>query len=344
MTKAYAGESVTDITTLNAVESLFHGSKRDPWAHRLAGQFADIYAYSKRFRFVLPDPAPRPTGPHAPEVPEILTQIHTRDSKILRPVRYNTTEKRELIASHLDNALENFSVWAGNSPHLLDWILLHKEPWIAGGHALRVPQRFVYDIDIVRDRPLFAKTADSAKVSVDDLAYAFDVALRYGLYGELAGPTTFYLSHPVREEQNFPTISVEIPKTPALAMSFAYLVTNVAHKLTMDQYTSLLHEIRSFVADKNLDKLKAGVLGKKQMEDIAQELGFPARVKAWAKVAGVATSVIGACTLYPPLAVPAGIGAAVVSIGSLFWKPSVPKKLTKVKWLRPMFKWELDGK
>lgn len=97
-----------DITSLNAVQSLFQGSIRDPWAEKLAGILADIFVYSDAVRYALPVPAGsyRSSGPL--KEPSLLVQLGSRDSDALRAVEYSTKEPHLVREEHLKECLRYF--------------------------------------------------------------------------------------------------------------------------------------------------------------------------------------------------------------------------------------------
>lgn len=334
---------LTDITTLNAVESLFRGSVRDPWAISLAGAYADYFAYSPALGFILPDPSPRATGPNAPTVPSIIEIMSRRDTSTLLPVRYSTASQLHLDSHFLEEALSNFLTWCRLNPgRLRQWLTLHREAWISGGHAKRVPSRFVYEIEKITPLPEFISATERLQVNGDDLAYAFDVALRYPLYGELAGPTNYYLSHPLREGQSLPTMTVTPKQHPPLGVSFSPSVARLAKALSLDQYTSLLHELRNVVASEKLDQIKPGEIENEEIRRISADLALPVRLKGWAKAAGVGAAVLGGLAAVPTVAVAATVCAATVAVASLFWDGRVPRAAGKKSWLRWALKWDLE--
>jgi hypothetical protein len=337
-------EWLTDITTLNGVESLFHRpSVRDPWASSLAGAVADFYAYSPAPCFVLPAPSARAAGTNAPAVPSIVEAIQSLDSTTLRPIEYSTAESRTLEEEHLNETLAGFVDWCRLNPaRLRQWVALHREPWITGGHAVRVPNRYVYNVEKVIKQDGFAGNALLLGVSTDDLAYSFDVALRYGIYGEVAGDR-YYLSHPIREQQTFATMSVKPHPSVPVAVSFAPCVARLARSLSLDQYTSLLCEIRALVHDRGLASFGPGSIEPQELREIAANLQLPVRLKGWAKAAGVGAAGLSVFAAFPSVAVPVSTVAAVVTVSQIFWDGRLPRRSGRLlKWLRLPVHWQLE--
>lgn len=340
--KKSKGPWLVDITTLNAIESNAHPeSVKDPWGRELAGLFADFYAYASNPQFILPNPASRAAGPKAPVVPAIVSVIQKRESKF-QPMEYSTSTRLALREEFLEEALQNFLTWCSLNPtRLRHWLALHCERWIAGGHAARVPDRYVYHFDTDFANKLFERNANKLNFTIDDLAYAFDVALRYGFYGEMAANGT-YFSHPLREQQQLPTMSVKFAEAPPVALTFAPSVARLATSLTLDQYTSLIHEIREVVEAKKLRNIMPGAIENNQIREIAADLQLPVRLKGWAKATGLSAAFLGGIAAIPTIAVGATVGAAIVGIGSIFWDGSIPRSVSNTTWLRWALHWQLE--
>jgi hypothetical protein len=179
------------------------------------------------------------------------------------------------------------------------------------------------------------------RVQSQDLAYAFDVALRYGYYGELASGGV-YLSHPIREEQVLPTMSIKPAQLPPIALSFAPSIARIAQSLTLEQYCSLLHEIRSVVDDRKLRRVQPGAVENSEIRVIAADLDLPIRLKGWAKAAGIATAILGGIAAVPTIAVAATVGAAAIGLGGIYWDGTLPRRTGRVKWLRWALHWRIE--
>lgn len=335
---------VIDITTLNGVESNFHrGGPKDLDAAELAGKLADFYAYATQARYILPSPGPRAAGFRAPSVPSLVRSLQRRDARAFKPLPYLASATRTLRDRYFEEALRNFLAWCNLNPRRLkQWLRVHSQPWITGGHAARVPDRYVYDIaGVERDRG-FITTARAVGISRSDLAYAFDVALRYGYYGELAAGGV-YLSHPLREEQKLPTMTVKPAELPPIALAFGPSVARVSASLNVDQYTSLLHEIRAVVDSRQLRRVRPNAIESREIRQIAADLDLPVQLKSWRKAAGVSAAVVGAIAAVPTVAVAATVGAAAIGLGGIFWDGALPRQTGRLKWLRWALHWRIEG-
>jgi hypothetical protein len=333
---------VVDITSLNAVESLFRGGTRDPWGPRLAGRLADFFVYSDVARFTMPVWA-RVVSPDYPTLPPILAQFRSRDSQLFAPLIYQIEERRTLHPEYLGEAFRGFARWARNSKDALRrWLQLHAEPWIRDGHLARIRPRYVFDVERLHEDPLLEELAAVVGMSVDDILYAFDVVLRYPLYGELVGTDSYFLAHPIRELQALPTMSKETGPAPNIALSLADAVAGMAPSMTLEAYATFLHEARGVIRDRNIHELKAGSLDREATREVAALLGLPARLSAAGKIMGVTAGLIGLAGAAPALAPAAAIGGSLVSVASALWTGTVGRRPSRSSWLRWALEWDVE--
>lgn len=320
------GVPVIDITSIVAVESLFRSHKKDPWAKLLAGYLADFFIYSERARYILPVSSPVDTT-DASHLPSLLRQLIERDSSVFKAEEYRVDQPRKLRDEYLLPSFAAFSAWVQNNKRSFRaWLDLHNESWVKSGHMARVRPRYIYRTDGLIGLTTFQELCANVGVREEDICYAFDVVLRYPLYGELAGDGTYYLAHPIRERQNLPTMTVEVGQAPPVVLSFCGDVSAIVEQLSQDAYTSLLHDARGIVRDQRIVGLKKGAVDKDTARDIAARLGLPARLKKARKV----------------MATAAALGGAEVSVASTLWSGMLPRRLSRVRWLRWALEWDLE--
>lgn len=331
-----------DITSLNGVESIFRGGTEDPWGRRLAGRLADFFIYSDVARFTMPVQG-QSASLDDPTLPPILIQLQSRDHGLFSPVKYEVAEKRTLNPEYLDDAFRGFAAWAQNNKFALRrWLRLHNEPWIRNGHLARVRPRYVFDVELLRSRPLLKVIASDVRVTADDILYCFDVILRYPLYGELAGRGTYFLAHPIRELQSLPTMTVENRPPPSIALSFSGAVEAMIPSMMLDEYTSFLHEARGVIRDRKIDTLKPGALDRETTREIAALLGLPARLNAAGKVMGVAAGLIGIAGASPAIGPAATVVGGLVSMTSALWTGTIGRRPSQLSWLRWALEWDVE--
>jgi hypothetical protein len=156
---------LTDITTLTGVESLFHQGNGDPWAVDLSGKLADWYAYSSTPTFILPQPSGRSVGLNVSPVPKIVEVLRQRESSVMKPRICPSDMQITLVDELYLETVAGFLSWCKANPNRLrDWLKVHSEPWVTDGHAERIPQRYLYDLQKVISKPDFISCA--AKLNV----------------------------------------------------------------------------------------------------------------------------------------------------------------------------------
>jgi len=180
-------------------------------------------------------------------------------------------------------------------------------------------------------------------VSPDDLVYAFDIVLRYPLYGELAGSGTYFLAHPMREQQGNPIIAAERGPAPTIPLSLSQAVADMATSMTLDDYTAFLHEARGVIRQRQIHRLQPGAMDLETTREVASQLGLPARLSGVGRTMAIAAGVIGiAGAVASPLGVPAGIAGGLITIVSAAWTGSVGRAAGRKGWLRWALVWDLE--
>jgi hypothetical protein len=320
--------SVVDLTTIIGVESLFRGKAMDPWAPILAGTLADFFIYTASGRYFLP----YATAPDSSSVPELLSTLVSRDSDALQAVPFAVPGPRELNPDLLEETFASFTTWARlNQKRLVAWSALQFRDWVVKGNFARVRPRYVFDFQALRNSAVFHKAGAELMVPEDHLLHAFDVVLRYPLYGELAGTETYYLAHPIRTLQALPTMTVDRRITPEIPLSFRDTVAALAPSLTLDEFRDL-----------GLLGRPAGSVSDEVVREIASRLKLPPRLKYVGRsltVAGVGASLLG---LIPQLTIPALLAGAALTIAGAFWKGGLPRGIASVSWLSWAVEWDIE--
>jgi hypothetical protein len=179
-------------------------------------------------------------------------------------------------------------------------------------------------------------------VSEDDILYAFDVVLRYPLYGELVGRNNYFLAHPIRAVQSLPTMMLETASARRFALSLEDIVAAMAPSMTLDEYTAFLHEARGIIREKKIHLLDPDGLERETIREIAADLRLPARLSHTAKVMGVAAGVIGIAGASPVLGPSAAVLGGIVSVASVLWTGTVGRDLSRSSWLRWGLEWDIE--
>jgi hypothetical protein len=334
---------VVDISSLYGVESLFRHGTKDPWGKRLAGRLADLFIFSETCRYTMPVRGGVGTT-EDPSLPPVLNVLRSRDSGIFVPLPYFSKDRPRIDIEHLEPAFRSFANWAtNNKASFQQWITLHQEIRNNPSDLSRVRAKSVFDISRLCELPIFQLSASQIGVRPDDLVYAFDIVLRYPLYGELAGVDSFFLAHPIREQQAAPILSVGTGTSPRIPISLSAAVAEMVSRMSLDEYTSFLHEARGLIRDLRIDQLQPGAIDRETTREIAIQLGLPARLSRASRVIGIAAGVVGITGAIPAAGPAAKIAGGLLTIGSAIWDRSVGRSLGQVSWLRWAFEWDLEN-
>lgn len=334
---------LVDITTLNAVESLFRRGERDPWAKQLAGELADLFIYSDTVRYSITVPSGASPTDELIEKPSLLLDLGRRDPAVFVPEKYSTAEPVLLKEEYLEECFDRFSAWArSNRATLRRWITLHNESWIQIQRATRVEHQYVFSLDALRKDPALEAITKEIEVDQDDICYAFDIVLRYPLYGELVGENEHYLNHPIRDAFPLPTMQRERGSVPGIAVSFKDSIATCADNLSQDEYTALLYELRGIVRQYGLHKVKPGEFDKETIREIAAKVALPPRLRATGKLAAIGAGLIGGLGAIPVLGPAAAVAGAAVSVSAALWTGRLPRAAARMKWLRWALGWGIE--
>jgi hypothetical protein len=334
---------VVDITSLYAVESLFRAGTRDPWGKKLAGRLADLFIFSDRVRFTMPLRPEAVTAADDPSLPQVLAQLRSRDSGVFEPLSYVVNERPRLINEHLKPAFRSFAAWASNNRTAFkDWLTFHSEVRATPRDITRIRPNSLFDISALHEIAEFKHLRGSLGVSAYDLIYAFDIVLRYPLYGGLAGSDSYFLAHPIREQQSAPIIAVEPGRPPKIPVSLSQAVVGMVSSMTLDEYTSFLHEARGLIRARNIQDLKVGSIGQEGIRELASLLGLPARLRKAGRTIGIAGGVITIAGAVAALAPAAAIAGGLIMSVPYIWGAKVGRAPGRVKWLRWALEWDLE--
>lgn len=333
---------IVDLTSIVGIESLFRGGTSDPWALEIAAHFADLFIWSDRVRYILPIPSER-----YPFVPRLVEQIRSHEEEqVLEPEQYLVSESPKLRPEYAEEFFQVFAAWVlANRRRFSRWITLHDEARIRSEHQVWIGRDFFYKVEDLRSLRIFNDLISQLGIEPRKILYAFDVALRYPYYGELAGKDAFYLAHPIRSGQSFPTLEREEGPQQQIPISFKITVEKLVRKMTQTQFTLFLRDARNLVRQMNLHKLKPGEVERDTCRELAQKLHLPAHLKKTPKILGaVGTGLIAGAGLEPHYGdTVSSIATVVTSIGAVVWDRPLPKSVSRIKWLSPLFKWDLEN-
>lgn len=329
---------LVDLTTVNGVQSLFKDGPVDPHARTLAGQLGNLIAYAGEIRFPLPVRCDR-----RPDLPALLGAFTSRDSRLLVPVEFSTAERVALAQDYLEPAFEQFAAWSiGNASTLKKTIALHTQPWIRNGHDSRVQQKYVFDVGALESSVEFLRLQGKLGVPVEMIFYSFDVALRYSLYGDLAGENEYYIAHPMRDAIKLPTQTESNGRSWAPCIDFACDVAAIAPTMSADNFAAFLLELRAQVVDSGLQALGPGDVDRDVVRDIASRLGLQSRFRHASRKLGVVGGLLSAAGGFPTFGVPAAIIGGAVAVAASVWTGHVPRQLGNMRWLRWTVRFDVE--
>ncbi len=333
---------LVDITTINAVESLFIGRERDPWAAKLAGELADLFVYADSMRHPLPVPS-YAIEDYPVEIPYILRALGARDSAVIKHIEYSTEKQRAISDDQLDCLFTHFSAWARSNKYTLErWLRLQNETWVRSLHLARVKHQYVFALENLRNNPKLKLLCSALNLEEEAICYAFDIVLRYPFYGELAGVGESYLHHPIRDAFSTPLMEHREVAQLGPSVRFRDSIAYLAPGLTTDSYTALLHELRGHVRECGLHRLAPGEVDREVVREIAIKVGLPPRLKDIGRVVGVGGGLLTGVGAIAVLAPSAAIVGGIISISSAIWRGHLPASVGKVEWLRWALEWDIE--
>jgi hypothetical protein len=335
--------NLIDITTIVAVESLFKDGPRDPWAKLIAGRLADLFVYSDTLRYVFPMPAALPAEQY-PGRPSLLTELEDKCGGVVAHEKYPTDHTPLLNDGYLLSVFDDFHIWARNNQlRLAQWSRLHSMPWVKDGHTSRVGRQYVFNVErLEANRPLM-RLAEAMKIDTHQLLYAFDVVLRFPLYGLLAGEENYFVYHPIRNAFRLPGSRIEPAPTPSVCVSFQKAVGDMADRLSQNEYIQLLLDLRTIARDQGLHLLKPSDAEPQAVRAIAQKVKLTPYLKTMSKKAAVVGGIIGGFGAIPILGPAAAIMGGAVSISASVWSGRLPRPVAQWKWLQWTLRWKVES-
>ena len=335
-------ENFVDSTTIHAVESLFRGSARDPWAARLAGEFADLFVYSDIVCYPIPVGC-QGRGYDLAEEDSLLKYISNRDSRVFAGREYSTAIPRIVENDHLFCAFNYFNSWVqANQYTLRRWLSFHRSDWIQQRRAATTGNRGTFNLEELVIRSDITNLSERTNISPLDLCYAFDSILKYPLFGELTGSNGYYLNHPLRDAFMLPTMQRENATPPPVAVSFLDAVAKLSVRMSYDEYTSLLHELRGSVRESGLHEMSTGNFDRELIREVSARVRLSPRLSGYSKSVGISTGVIGGLGAIPVLGPFAAVFGGAISISGAFWSGGLPRQVASVSWLRWALKWDVE--
>lgn len=343
---------LTDITTIIAVESLFHDGPTDLRGTELAAKLTDFFIYNDRIRYIFPYLSATAAA-QCPTLPLLLSALMSRDADVFEETRCIVSEYTHVPPVSVPSCFSAFAAWArNNQQELRSWTSLYREQWIRGSlgtpgpdpqrSRTRFVMKYLFPVEEVTQTPEFGELAARLALPADDLLFAFDVTLRYPLYAELAGANGYYLSHPIREDQNIPTITRSEAPVPQIVLPLGRAIAQLAPQMTLDEFSALLHEARGLLRDRGIVRLRPGAVDIETRREIAAHLGLPPRLRGNKELVALLAAGITGLGAFPVLGPASALLGMAVGVGSLFWDGDLPRATGQVEWLRWAVSWDIE--
>lgn len=334
---------LVDTNSLLAIESLFGRSHEDPWALRLACDFADVFIYADWFRFTFGSLQDAMTTADWTNTPALVRCLRQRDSVAVAPLMIRTDVPVSLHDDYLADAFHGFATWARNNRRALrQWLDTHNTASIRAMQEAQVTRRYYFNLDWLAHEHDLERFSRELQLQTCELLYAFDNLLRGPLYGRLTGSDQYYLNHPMRDVSLLPTFEAKPGPTPPVAASFRESMARMLGRLTFDEYCVMLHELRGEVRNRGIHNLGAGQVDREVLREIAVAVSLPSRLKEKDRIALFAGGIIGGLGAIASFGPAAAIAGAVVSVSMGLWNGKLPRSAGRVQWLRWALEWDLE--
>lgn len=336
---------ITDITTINAAESLWQPGPTDPWAIKMAARLADLLIWHPHTRFFLPVREIEEAGVL---IPSLVSSLKAADSDLLMEERYVADLRIPIDDATLAASFASFLGWTRSQgkDHYLQWCKTHRQPWLRSGHMKRIMHGTVFELSHLKSLPGFD---DLMALGLEDfeVRYSFDVAIRYfQAYGPRVPQNLGYYTHPIRSAVRW-NILVEGPANPPEDVSNRIVPLTLGPHVyrllknsswSMKDFCDFVARAREAAQRFGFQDTNPDHLPREKVQEFALELKLPPKVKGSTKTIGTATTAVGGLMAgaNPSLA----IASTLVTIAGLVWPGNLPSSFSK-KWLRPVLEWDL---
>jgi len=332
-----------DLTSMLAVEALFRSGVKDPWARAIVSKFTDMYIFCDTARYTAPFFSDSTKAVENSDTFPVLQKLIELENSSLHSITYRTDEQITLNVEYMVDSFKAFENWCVNNKNQLkSWLKFHQQEWIRGTHNQRFKTNFLYPTQTLSNRNDLVNLSRILNTSPAEICYTFDLVLRYSLIGQSAGENQHYLAHPIREEQNFPTMNREPATPPNVPVQIGRSIVDYVAGMSLDEYTVFLHEARQLVREMGIVDLKPKTIEKETLRELAYKLWLPPKLKNWEKAYGIITGGICGLGAYPVLGPVSAALGGLISISSIFWSGSLPACSNKLKLLRWAYEWEIE--
>jgi hypothetical protein len=277
----------------------------------------------------------------------LLRGLWLRDSSVFYGETYPTAEPKTLRDEDLDYCFKKFTAWAtASTPSLRSWTTLHHSSWNINRHLATFGgwPGHMFNLDKLVRNPELDKLSRQTQLEPHDLCHAFDCVLKYPLLGKLAGMKGHFLYHWLRRAFSLPTECEEIGTPPDFdfAVEFKDDIKQIATRCSMDEYTSLLHELRGAVREAGLREVRRGDVDAETIREIASRARLSPRLRDLARAAGIVRGIVAGLGFVPELGKAAKVAGVVLSVGQWLWDGYLPRGAARIRWLQWFLEWDAE--
>jgi hypothetical protein len=318
---------------------------KDPFAQTICSDFADLFIYNDVVKY--PVILRKGEGGEALDIglPPLLQDLSRRDSAAIGQHVVSIHQTLALAAEQLEPSFDRFASYVRNNRKRVRAFLdLQNQPWIKEGQfQKRLAKKYVFDFEKVKTHPRFQDVVRMLTATEQEVSTVFDIVLRYSLYGSLLHEDEYYMAHPIRAQQNFPTMERKPCPPPAVPIRIGPYLAQFAPNMSQDEFTVFLHEARGVVRDLEIVNLSSGALEPDAVRELAVRLKLPPRLTASARAWGIAGGIVGGLGAIAVLGPFASLGGAAISIASAFWNGRLPRAIARLSWLHWAFAWDIEA-
>jgi hypothetical protein len=292
---------LVDTSSIDGVQTLFHDVPRDPFAKQLAADLADLFIFSEHPRFIFVRPSQFPQDAEDRGLPPLLNELMRRDPRVFEEELCIVDEQLSINPDYLIPSFTAFSHYAHkNRREVQEFIATRNLAWVRRQRTIRLQPGTVYPVETIKPIDAFQELRAFLNIEEDDLCYVFDVVLRYPLYGGLVDEGEYYMAHPLRAQQNLPTMERHYGELPTVPVRLGPSIVSITDDLTQDEYTSILHEARGLVRELGIVNLRPQAGERERLHELAASLRLPPRLTESGHVLTAGARSIGLTVAPPP--------------------------------------------
>lgn len=334
-----------DLSCVNGAQSLFSGNTRDPFVNTISADFADLFIYNDTVKY--PIIVRTDDSRSEPDVglPPLLKDLIRRDSQSIGQHIVEIDQSISLADGQLAPTFERFASYVRNNRQRVRAFLdLQNQDWIRTGQfEKRLAQKYVFDFDKAEKLSRFQDVVRMLSATNQEVSTVFDIVLRYSIYGSLLEENEYYMAHPIRVQQNFPTMERKPTPPPNVPVRIGPSLSKIAPNMNQDEFTAFLHEARGIVRELEIINLAPGAIEPEAVRELAVRLKLPPRLKSSARSLGVAGGLVGGAGAVAVLGPFTAIGGGAISIASAFWNGQLPRSAARINWLHWAFQWDIEA-